>query len=479
VYVEVKERFAFPRFPLTVPSMSSDDLDVKIEAVLRKYLPSVPALECMQPNSSVIPLGVWPDHQVAFLNSAGYHIGFGFFTVMHGKWILHTNLHVVSKCQGGFLYTSKARIAFKDFKVAYASTLDLVGFAVPDSLAGNLGCKKLVFKRTPSIGSPIKVHGYLHGKMCMTNGTVVAPTHKALFFNHGCSTLPGFSGAPLISGANTVIGVHRMADSKGNNVGISYDALLGHLEASDNYDGDKHLFGLREDDVERLDFTSEYLLFEEEDFEVKCFRKEYATGSAPLSDELNRWRSAAITGSWADMVDDDSSFGAWERASLESADFKKEKENSETPTLTLNSGTTSTVQKKRKTRSQRKSKRHQAAPSASEVVLPGESSATGTSTNGPSHLKSVSSPPSVSGAGQQEQQRQPASPSPSTPAVIKPTDMSPPSPKGKKLSKRRLASIRKLVHRLGSLESATMDDLSLDKCASIARTWNQLAEELR
>jgi hypothetical protein len=114
--------------------------------------------------------------------------------------------------------------------------LDYVQVVVPDAIWSNLEVKVLKTAKF-SPGAMARVHGFVDGVYSFSSGRL-SRGGELFMLTHACSTLPGFSGAPIMVGS-TVVGMHRgCIPGEQTNFGLT------------NFMCDKHLF---ESDYSGLD----------------------------------------------------------------------------------------------------------------------------------------------------------------------------------------------------------------------------------
>jgi hypothetical protein len=250
-------------------------------------------------------MDTWPGQVVSLLTKEEKHCGFGFFTVIKGRWCVVTASHVLKRCKEGYLYTPKAQLALKG-DLAFQYTGDIVGVWAKESWANILGCKKLEIDFTPSTGSVVKTYGYVNGRMQQSEGNI-SGIDRALKFKHTSSTLNGWSGTPILCGAKKVIGIHLESDAMGYNYGGSLDLLVKNREADwkSDYEDDRRLFNefaeLESEDEDEL-----WWMDGEGSARVKRGRKHWAVAGrwvdeyTPVTSDLAR----PLTGSWADDLEE-------------------------------------------------------------------------------------------------------------------------------------------------------------------------------
>jgi hypothetical protein len=233
------------RAKLTVKESCQIPLEVKLDQMINIMTAllqgNATGKEALLPGSTNILLEDWPRQVFSMRNTSGQHVGFGFFSVVKGKWTAWTAGHVLKETIGGSMWTPKgAKKLEKDLKIFAVGSFDYVGFEVPSTFAADLGCMKMVIGRTPSVNSTVSVLGYIGDKMTKCVG-VVYGYGENMRFKHTCSTLQGFCGSPLIIGEKNVVGIHIEYSCMGYNLATSMDlAVVG--KEMDDYSDNKYLY---------------------------------------------------------------------------------------------------------------------------------------------------------------------------------------------------------------------------------------------
>nr|UHS71730.1 MAG: putative ORF2 polyprotein [Barnaviridae sp.] len=498
VVMSLKERFAMEgkMMPIGSDKVPVETLESKLDAILNS-LRRGSILESMQAGSAVLPQDTWPYQVCSIRNSSGGHIGFGFFTVLKGKWVCVTCRHVLAQAPGGSMWTPKRNIAIGDAKIIFGSSMDVIGFAVDPNTAASLGCKKMEIKQTPSNGRSVSIFGYLNGEIVRTLGNISGPTDKALKFVHSCSTTKGFCGSPLILGDKNVVGIHRETTHLGVNMGFSFDLLLSTLERSDEYDDDKHLYGQFDEDDLDWENEDEHWYLDGEGFKVNVGRRRYRAAKLAsvldLDVTVGKYRSYSSTNALWDTYtgeDDIPSLQDLKRDwGLESGKGK-EKENSKpsliqglTVSPSSTAGTLTSDKKERKREKRRLARKRKALKKVPTVTSNSLESSEGLpvvdfkDTDRLMELTGSPTPNSTIGDGQVGMAKQPGQALVSTPASSKGKEKSLATPKGNRQLTRsvvKVLNIRRLERQLGSLESAVTDAGQKEKLNSLVKCLKEL-----
>lgn len=164
----------------------------------------------------------------------GTPVGFG-FRAGNGKGVdyLFTAKHVIDSIiasGAGFSLTANGKeyaITREDFaqvEVGMISAgLDMVALKLHQAAYGALGVGMGRFSKT-GLQMPTRVYGTLDGTDVFNTG-VTTKVCSGMKFRHTSSTLPGWSGAPIVSLQGSIIGMHIQGFEQ-YNVGVSFDWLL-------------------------------------------------------------------------------------------------------------------------------------------------------------------------------------------------------------------------------------------------------------
>jgi len=226
-----------------------DRLD-EILVLLRKQT----LYEAKQNGSEFIESDKWPKGLVVVRDNIGQAKGMGFLAIFGGKLHLVTAAHVAILCKRGMILSAGIDTLQKHVEllagaeIGLHSTTDIVAIVVPANTASKLGVSKVKLGKTPSQGKAITTFGYVKGKFVSSLGVMGKPA-AFMGFEHGCSTLCGFSGTPIYKD-EVIVGIHSRSDGLQTNFGLSLDFLVESLESSD-YDSARHMREL--DEFEELE----------------------------------------------------------------------------------------------------------------------------------------------------------------------------------------------------------------------------------
>jgi len=221
-----------------------DRLD-EILVLLRKQT----LYEAKQNGSEFIESDKWPKGLVVVRDNIGQAKGMGFLATFGGKLHLVTAAHVAILCKRGIILSAGIDTLQKHVEILAGaeiglhSTTDIVAIVVPANTASKLGVSKVKIGKTPSQGKAITTFGYVKGKFVSSLGVMGKPA-AFMGFEHGCSTLCGFSGTPVYKD-EVIVGIHSRSDGLQTNFGLSLDFLTDSLESSD-YDSARHMRELDE-----------------------------------------------------------------------------------------------------------------------------------------------------------------------------------------------------------------------------------------
>jgi len=163
---------------------------------------------------------------LSFRRSDGCVAGMGFRTTFDGKPVLGTAGHVWKEfTRQGDNFSIEANgvtlpLVIADFKLAfYSKEADVILFYPPQTLFSVLRVKSI-----PSAsyvkGKQIMVVGYRNGKLTITYGSVFGERDGGFGLTHYASTLPGYSGTPIIY-QGKMVGVHLASNGVDANLGVS------------------------------------------------------------------------------------------------------------------------------------------------------------------------------------------------------------------------------------------------------------------
>lgn len=238
----------------------------KLDEILR-LLRAQTTLEARQAQSEFVEAEVWPKGLVLIRDHRANSIGMGFITVIENKHLVITAAHVLSRCTRGLILSAgcvqqKHVTITQDAKLVLKTSSDIVGFEVPPNTMATLGVSKVKLGQTPSQGLPVSVFGFFKGQFVSALGVMGKPT-RGFYFQHGCSTIGGFSGTPIYKDG-VIVGIHSRASGSQENYGLSLDFLITKLESKD-YDGARHMREVEEWDP---DFYLDMSNREQEDIDA-------------------------------------------------------------------------------------------------------------------------------------------------------------------------------------------------------------------
>jgi hypothetical protein len=171
-------------------------------------------------------------------------VGMGCRVDVNGRDVLLTATHVLKTLVDGaaFIGTTQTKVIFEDYwPVVFASSendLDLALVDVPAAVWSLLGVRKLQCQNKIHNSDYCKVVGVKDGVLVQSRGTAIPWKSKPFYLYHASSTLPSFSGSPLVNSKNQVIGVHLGA-VEGRNYGVCVLPVLRVLgSVRETYDED-------------------------------------------------------------------------------------------------------------------------------------------------------------------------------------------------------------------------------------------------
>lgn len=276
--------------------------------------------------SSVSVAAKPPPFQFSFV-VGGKIVGTGFRAGSAKEDYLWTAAHVISSVMtsgadfslvaGGKELVIDAEMR-EHFKTAiYTSELDTVAFQVPQAVFGSLGLSRGKFVKS-SLNVASRVYGMVNGENVFNTG--VSTKARAQFrLSHSCSTVPGMSGAPLLTTMNGIFGLHVQGFEK-HNVAVSFDWYLPSKAAAES---DFNVQAFHNDqDVDDYDEIAEDERWEarvsrmlgEEVEEISYFgtRNHYGTYDR-MEEDTVQFRQGRTLGSWTDDEEMD-----WDAPALES-----------------------------------------------------------------------------------------------------------------------------------------------------------------
>jgi len=168
-------------------------------------------------------------------NSSDAIVGMGFRTSFQGQHFMVTAKHVWDQvCKGGDTYKVEHRgkcvsLVLSKISLVFCSSIgDQVCVTLPDTTWSILSCKSL--KCTlPLTSHRASLHGYDKGELVVSHGIMNSRPEEPFIFSHYASSLPGFSGSPLILG-NNVVGIHLGVDGVADNYAAACMWLVFHGE---------------------------------------------------------------------------------------------------------------------------------------------------------------------------------------------------------------------------------------------------------
>jgi hypothetical protein len=448
--VMVQERLAMEgKMAKVTPPLQPVEIDMdsrldKLEAILKAVVNKGETLESVIPGSVMFKADKWPEHLVGIKNRDGVHIGFGFFLVHAGNWVLMSAKHVIEDINMGSIYNGGKRAIKIENKRVYCSfELDFAGIIMENNDASLMGVKKVKIDKTRSAGTSLSLYGMYRGQLVVSRGSLEGPTGEALKFKHSCSSQPGFCGSPLITGDNKVIGIHVSTDNFQYNYAVSLDLLVETLE-TDTVTTEKSMF-TNDEDLELSGRNRRFMIYDNEsgeyvEYGVKLSKKAWR---ATLQDKVNAFRSTAEYGSWADDQRDElpdiddlrammrESIDKLDVAMIDPTDFLGEKENSSqtlspAPLTSVTRSTTTglvTPDKKETKRAKRRAQRQRKKLAKETLPLLEDSGAVlkevKESTISPLTVNSQVSPVLKTGDGPKEAPKPLGTPSPTMQGVIK------------------------------------------------------------
>jgi hypothetical protein len=514
----VKERLAMEGKMAKVsppPQPVQIDMDTrldKLEAMFKSVVRGE-TQESSIPGSVMFKVDKWPEHLVGIKNRDGVHIGFGFFLVHAGNWVLMSAKHVIKDINMGSIYNGgKRAIKIENKRIYCAFELDFAGIIMENNDAALMGVKKVKLDTTRSAGTSLSLYGMYRNQLVVSRGNLEGNTEVALKFKHSCSSQPGFCGSPLITGDNKVIGIHISTDNVQYNYAVSLDLLVETLE-TDTVTTEKSMYN-NDEDLELSGRNRRFMIYDNEsgeyvEYGVKLSKKAWR---ASLQDKVQEYRSTAAYGSWADDNGNElPDIDAWKNGIRESGltlensfmgfperrktpktkvevpamEAKTEVETLTSPQLLtsatpdITNGTMTSDKRKETKRAKRRAQRQRKKLAKVTLPLLVDSGAVPKevkeSITSPPTLNSETSPASKTGDGPIEEVKQLGSPLPTTPVATKQVV----NPVGKRSVKSSMPSpktvnILKLARLAGVWKEKLGGDLDVDPLLKHLETQNQL-----
>lgn len=233
----------------------------------------------------------------------GKLIGFGFRTTVRGRDVIVTALHNLRSLIGREVYMAGPRGQFRlPTNTVYAKypVLDFVCLEFSDMVYTTLGVKTLKIAAPGSVGTPIRVHGYMDGSRVRTIGVISGVVKGSPGrFKHTASTVEGFSGSPVFNATGQVVGMHLRGNVGYNEavaltwfVGVSESDIPEKLfsrmdEIEDGYDA---VCGFEDGVMQRVRFRGRVFMSPEE-VNVWEYNPEYSSWA---DDENEAWWDLAM-----------------------------------------------------------------------------------------------------------------------------------------------------------------------------------------
>jgi len=170
-------------------------------------------------------------------NHQGAVLGMGFFITYKSQKVLCTAYHVwIQATKFSLSLEHQNRVVsptkWKVVMVSGVEEFDIVMVHLHPDIVSNLGAKTLKCI-VPKENQSFSVYGYEKGAFSSSKGQV---NFKDMIFGHGlhnASTIPGWSGSPLVAHDGKVIGMHTGAGEKFNTFIEPFWLLINNEETSD------------------------------------------------------------------------------------------------------------------------------------------------------------------------------------------------------------------------------------------------------
>nr|UHS71562.1 MAG: hypothetical protein 1 [Barnaviridae sp.] len=278
------------------------------------YKPRGQILETRLPTSLAVKSPL-PKGQFAIKSADGETHGYGFRVRRGSTHGFITAKHVMAKCllveQPAIYGPTKGYPIDPTWKVVIdPKGVDWCMVEVPVDVFTALQIGIMGIGRTPSVGAPLRVHGHSpHGTIANTG--VVTKVNE-LKFAHLCSTVPGYSGAPVLFNGMAV-GVHVRGDDT-KNWAYSLDWLLSLPETPSKEKGfNRDLVPDDSASFDVVDITMGRAAMKR----VRHRNKAYSVEDLPVTLEYSG-------NSWADMLEEEYDFGDdyGSYGRMESSDFQ-------------------------------------------------------------------------------------------------------------------------------------------------------------
>jgi hypothetical protein len=167
--------------------------------------------------SPMIPLVKWPPYLVSF-EVRGSTVGMGSRVLVPGyhDGLLLTAGHVIDNLRA-LDDKSDVKIRHQDMSlnlppdallvVSTKGTIDIAGLLIPAKMWSMLGVKGISIAPSANIGATVKVAGFMDHRLEQSVGRLTKGP-LAFVMKHDASTIPSWSGSPVVTRFNQIVGIH-------------------------------------------------------------------------------------------------------------------------------------------------------------------------------------------------------------------------------------------------------------------------------
>lgn len=186
--------------------------------------------EALQKNSAFYPDQTTPG--IVFLLKEDQVVGVGSRVDLNGRDVLLTATHVLRELakepEKSYVGTTLTKLHLdSEWPAIFCSSesdLDLTVLLLPPAVWSSLGVKKLKSTTRVSSSDYVKVVGMKRSDRVHSKGTMIPWKSRPFYYYHAASTIPSFSGTPMLGRDNLVKGVH-LGRIGGKNYGVSIKSL--------------------------------------------------------------------------------------------------------------------------------------------------------------------------------------------------------------------------------------------------------------
>jgi len=194
---------------------------------------------------------------------------------------------------------------------------DVVGVWLEKTIASRLGVKKSVLVKTPGHNHQIQTYVMMNDELYTSSGVILKALSE-MRFSHNSSTLPGSSGAPIMTKVGAIAGIHTTGTAKCNEA-ISLHFMASKKESDSRENSYQEVLPeeYRDDDAEHgviwdeVDYDNDTAWDKDPDEgNIRISRYQLKNNGRAFCLTMDAYtqgqRSALVNGnrSWADLEDD-------------------------------------------------------------------------------------------------------------------------------------------------------------------------------